>query len=50
MVWDSISWHRVGQLEIIEGTIKKRFYLDLMKRNLRQSAAKAGLGRRFTFQ
>lgn len=50
MIWGSMSWGGIGKLEFIEGTMTKEDYLDLLRRNLRPSAAKVGLGRRFTFQ
>lgn len=45
-----MSWGGVGTLEFIEGIMTKDVYLDLLKRNLKQSATKLIMGRRFTFQ
>lgn len=50
MVWGSMGWNGVGTLEFIDGIMTKEVYRDLLKRNLRQSATKVGMGRKFTFQ
>lgn len=50
MIWGSMGWNGVGQLEFIDGIMTKEVYLNLLKRQLRPSVRKLRLGRRFTFQ
>lgn len=50
MVWGSMSYNGCGMLEFIEGIMTKEIYLDIVKKNVRTSARKLGIGRRFVFQ
>ncbi len=50
MVWGSMSFSGCGIIEFIDGIMTKEIYLDLIKRNVRASARKLGIGRRFVFQ
>ncbi|GBO45338.1 hypothetical protein AVEN_222024-1 [Araneus ventricosus] len=37
----------VGNLDFIDGTMNKYVYLDILKRNLKQSASNLGISRHF---
>lgn len=50
MVWGCMAASGVGNLQFIESTMDKRAYLDILKTNLKQSAAKLGLGNSYLFQ
>ena len=50
MVWGCMSAKGVGNLHFIEGTIVHMMYIDILKKNLRASAEKMGLGADFIFQ
>ena len=45
-----ISASGTGNFAKVEGIMKKDGYVKILKENLKQSAAKLGLGRRFVFQ
>ena len=47
MVWGSMSTAGVGNLEFIDTKMNADVYTDLGKRNVKDSATKVGLGRRF---
>lgn len=49
MVWGCFSYHGVGNLEFIEGTMDSAKYVDILSRNLRSSATNMGL-KSFVFQ
>ena len=50
MVWGCMAADGVGQLQFIEDTMDKFAYLNILKENLRQSAAKLGLPTTYSFQ
>ena len=50
MVWGCIPAAGVGQLDFIESIMDKYGYIDVLKKNLHQSAAKLGLRDTFCFQ
>lgn len=50
MVWGSMSWNGVGQLEFIDGIMNKELPIKILDENLRQSVRKLRMGRRFIFQ
>ena len=50
MLWGCFSASGTGNLVKVEGTMKKEGYVKILKENLRQSAAKLGLGHLFVFQ
>ena len=50
MVWGCMSAKGVGKLHFIEGKIDHMMYIDILKKNLRASAEKMGLGEDFIFQ
>lgn len=50
MLWGCFSASGTGNLVKIEGIMKKEQYEKILKENLKQSALKMGLGRRFIFQ
>lgn len=49
LVWGCMSAHGTGNLQVIEGIMDKRAYLDILKKNLKASAEKMGLLDRFKF-
>lgn len=49
MVWGCIAGTGVGQLDFVESTMDKYGYLDILKRNLNQSAEKLGLNHEYYF-
>ena len=50
MLWGCFSASGTGNLIKVEGIMKKEGYVKILKENLKQSAAKLSLGRRFVFQ
>lgn len=50
MIWGCISSNGVGRLEFIETIMDKYAYLNVLKRNLKQSVDELGLGREYYFQ
>lgn len=50
MVWGCFAKNGVGNLDFIPTTMTKEVYIDLLNRNLKESARKLGLTRSFTFQ
>ena len=50
MLWGCVSAAGTGNLVRVEGIMKKEQYEKILKENLKQSAVKVGLGRRFVFQ
>jgi len=50
MVWGCMAYKGVGNLEIIDGIMNQFYYQNILTRNLKESAKKLGLGRRYTFQ
>jgi len=50
MVWGAMSYNRVGNLQIIEGKMCKEDYIQILDRNLKESARKMKLGRNFILQ
>jgi hypothetical protein len=50
MVWGCMSYNGVGQLAFIDGIMNAEMYIDVLRNNLRQSAAKLGIGETFQFQ
>lgn len=50
MLWGCFSAFGTGNLIRVEGNMKKEDYQKILKNNLKQSATKLGLGRRFVFQ
>lgn len=50
MIWGCTASNDVGRLEFIEATMNKYAYLNILKRNLKQSAKEFDLGREYYFQ
>lgn len=50
MVWGCMASNGVGNLEFIESTMDKFQYLNIIKKNIPESATKLGLGNHFMFQ
>lgn len=50
MLWGCFSASGTGNLVRVEGIMKKEDYEKILQENLKQSATKLGLGRRFVFQ
>lgn len=50
MIWGSMAWSGAGTLEFIDGIMNKEVYVDILQKNLKSSARKVGLSRRFIFQ
>lgn len=50
MLWGCFSASGTGNLVKVEGIMNKEKYVDILKENLKQSAVKLGLSRRFIFQ
>lgn len=50
MIWGSMAWNGVGNLEFIDGIMTKEVYLDLIQKNLPETARKLRLSRQYTFQ
>jgi len=50
LLWGCFSASGTGNLVKVEGIMKKEGYVKILKENLKQSAAKVGLGHRFVFQ
>lgn len=50
MLWGCFSASGTGNLVRVEGIMKKEQYVKILQENLKQSAVKLGLGRRFVFQ
>ena len=50
MLWRCFSAAGTGNLVRVEGVMKKEQYEKILKENLKQSAVKVGLRRRFVFQ
>lgn len=50
MVWGCMSSKGVGNLHFVEGIMDHMMYIDILKKNLRASAEKMGLGEDFIFQ
>lgn len=49
MVWGCISYHGVGKLQMIEATMDKVMYMDILKKNLKPSAEVMGISEVFHF-
>lgn len=49
MVWGCMSASGVGNLHFIEGNMDKWMYLDLLKKNVKESATKLGIQDTFKF-
>ncbi|GBL75493.1 Transposable element Tcb1 transposase [Araneus ventricosus] len=47
LVWGCMASSGMGNLEFIDGTMNKYVYLDILKRNLKQSASNLGISRHF---
>ena len=50
MLWGCFSASGTGNLVKVEGIMKKEGYVKILKENLKQPAAKVGLGCYFVFQ
>jgi transposase len=50
MLWGSMATNGVGCLSQVNGIMRKEDYIDILENNLRESARKLHLGRRWTFQ
>lgn len=50
MVWGCFAWGGVGKLVKIDGTMTADSYISILKRNLKESARKVGLEKKFIFQ
>lgn len=50
MVWGSMASNGVGNLEFIDVKMNAEVYVDILNRNMKSSAQKLGLGRRYIFQ
>lgn len=50
MVWGCFSSQSPGSMEFIETTMNQFVYQGILNRNVKSSASKLGLGRRFIFQ
>lgn len=50
MIWGCMSTAGVGNLQIIDGIMDQKVYLNILKENLIQSARKFGLAENFHFQ
>lgn len=50
MIWGCMASNGVGRMEFIESTMDKYAYLNILKRNLKQSAEELGLGSDYYFQ
>ncbi len=50
MLWGCFSASGTGNLVKVEGIMNKEKYVEILKENLKQSAVKLGLSRRFIFQ
>lgn len=48
-VWGAMSYNGVGNLEFVEGNMNKEMYLNILKKNLKQSASKLGIENTFHF-
>lgn len=49
MVWGCMAANGTGNLEFIQGTMDKMVYLDILKRNVQQSAQRLGIADWFAF-
>ena len=50
MIWGCMASNGIGNLEFIESILNKYDYLNILKRNLKQSAEKLSLEDQFYFQ
>ena len=50
LVWAYMSSSGVGNIQFIDGIMDKNAYLDILKRNIKESARKFGIRRHFLFQ
>ena len=50
LVWACMSSSGVGNIQSIDGIMDKNVYLDILKRNVKESARKLGIRRHFLFQ
>ena len=50
LVWACMSSSGVGNIQFIDDIIDKNVYLDILKRNVKESARKLGIQRHFLFQ
>lgn len=50
IVWGCMSAAGVGELEFIDGIMDKKYYMEILKRNVKKSAEKLKLPDSFTFQ
>lgn len=50
MMWGCFAWSGVGNLEKIDGIMTADSYISILKRNLKESARKVGLGKKYIFQ
>ena len=49
-VWGCMSSSGVGRIHLVDGLMDSQQYVNILKKNLRPSVLKLGLGRRYTFQ
>lgn len=49
MVWGCMAASGAGNIEIINGTMDHRYYIEILKRNLKDSAQKLGIGDNFQY-
>jgi len=47
MVWGCMGSAGVGNIEFIDGVMDHKMYIEIIKRNLKQSADKLGIGSSF---
>lgn len=50
MIWGSMAANGVGCITQVNGIMKKEDYIHILENNLKASARKLNLGRRFVFQ
>ena len=50
LVWACMSSSGVGNIEFIDGIMDNNVYLDILKRNVKESARKLGIRKHFLFQ
>lgn len=50
MVWGCMSTAGTGGIHLIKGTMDSKMYIQIIKKHVKASAAKLGMGRRFIFQ
>ena len=50
MVWSSVDWPGISNIEFIDGIMTKEVYLGILKKKLEDSVIKVGLAQRYIFQ